>query len=369
VSPRLHRVSANARRYRNFLTPVLRCLSDFCSGSLQEPYLKFVRSMRSLEFEADIDQPLLRFRADFQDLIGQEPHKIPGVFSYFKPHHRPAGHVTAANLYAPESQVLNGVTAVNIINILTSTLKYGESGCYDGSWSWHRYDQFGLGYASCEIGNNDDNYGNNKYLPTTDDPDIVIDELITLLTSGRLSPSSRAIVKDAYMLTLEQGKGQLEAMVNAQQLITMSPEFHSNGLSYKTGESRPPPSKTEPTDEPYKAVVFVMLSGGMDSYNVLVPESCSGTNAAGQSVYDQYVEQRGVLALDKTKGEMDLTIDPNNSQQPCERFALHPELKYMKSLYDEGDLIFFANTGVVNEGDMNPHNYYHKTQTRLCKYK
>lgn len=320
--------------------------------------------MRSLEFETDSDQPFFRFSADFQELIGQEPHKIPSVFSFFKSDHQPSGPVTTANLVSPESQVLNGPTSVNMMNLLHSTLKYGSSACYNG-WSWNRYDAEGQWHASCEIGNNDDNYGNTKYLPTTSDPDVVIGNLATLLTSGRISAENRAVIKTAYFDTLEAGKGEFEAMVNAQQLIVMTPEFHSNGLPKTTGKPRLPPSKPEPKDEPYKAVVFLMLSGGMDSYNVLVPESCTGTNVDGQSVYDQYIEMRGVMALNKTEGEMDLTIDPRNPQQPCERFAIHPELEYMKTLYDDGDLTFFANTGVINEGGMNPGNYYTKTRTRL----
>jgi hypothetical protein len=62
-----------------------------CSGSLLEPFLKIVHLMRSLEFEAADDFPLVRFKRDLQDFIGQEPYQLPSVFSFFKPKFRPAG--------------------------------------------------------------------------------------------------------------------------------------------------------------------------------------------------------------------------------------------------------------------------------------
>ena len=101
----------------------------------------------------------------------------------------------------------------------------------------------------------------------------------------------------------------------------------------------------------------------MDSFNMLVPETCSGTNAAGQTVRAQYEEQRGVLAFDDSKGEYDMTIDATG--QPCEKFALHDELTVLKELYDDNDLIFFANTGVINENGMTKTNYKQKTTTQL----
>jgi hypothetical protein len=62
-----------------------------CSGSLLEPFLKIVHLMRSLEFEAADDFPLVRFKRDLQHFIGQEPHQLPSVFSFFKPEFQPAG--------------------------------------------------------------------------------------------------------------------------------------------------------------------------------------------------------------------------------------------------------------------------------------
>ena len=279
--------------------------------------------------------------------------------------------MSTAGVVSPETQVLNGPVAVSTMNLFLSHLKYGPSNCYSGiglsgviAEGWRN---------TCVIGNNVYNLGNNKYLPSAyglneASADEVVDDLATLLTSGRLSPDNRGIIKEAFSDTLKSGKDEFEAMINAQQLIALSPEFHTTNLVQKTGEDRSSPPTLNATGYPYKAVIYVMLSGGMDSWNVLAPESCSGKNAAGQTVDKQYLEQRDELAFDRSKGEFDLTIEPN-TEQPCEKFAINKELKYLRDLYLEGDALFLANTGVVNQNGMTIKNFNFKTRSRLFDHR
>ena len=65
--------------------------NDPAQGSLQEPFLKLLRVMRSLHFRSDADKPFVEFGVDLQDAIGQEPHSLPNVFSFFLPEFSPAG--------------------------------------------------------------------------------------------------------------------------------------------------------------------------------------------------------------------------------------------------------------------------------------
>lgn len=74
------------------------------SGAIREPFLKLTHIMRSLEFEARSDNPFLRFGMDVQDAIGQSPHKISSVFSFFRPEYKPSGRIAYAGLVSPESQ-------------------------------------------------------------------------------------------------------------------------------------------------------------------------------------------------------------------------------------------------------------------------
>ena len=214
--------------------------------------------------------------------------------------------------------------------------------------------------------------GRNTYEPANyglnpKSADAVVDDLATLLTSGRLSLENREIIKDVFRESLSNGVNDNhvdEALIHAQQLVTLSPEFHSNSAVLKLNKEREAPKAKEPADVPYKAIIQVMLVGGLDSYNVLVPESCTGVNAEGTAVDDQYLEVRGALAFDRSKGEFDLTISPN-TDQPCESFAIHEALPFIKELYDDQDLVFFANVGIVNQNNMNKHNWDTKTKSKL----
>ena len=86
----------------------------------------------------------------------------------------------------------------------------------------------------------------------------------------------------------------------------------------------------------------------MDSFNLLVPQKCNGKNSDGVSVDQQY----------------------NDTQwgQPCSVFAIHGEMSLLKELYDAGDLIFFANTGVLAEANSTKNNYRQKNRMNLSAH-
>jgi len=342
--------------------------ADPIQGQLQGPYMRIIKAMRASEYTTTAENPLVRFRNDLIDTIGEEPHHLPSVFSFFWPFYVAPGRARAASMFAPEAEVLNGPTSVTVANGMMSLFKYGSAKCGESFFGTPYPTTYGA-FSVCVIGDDDYNFGSNKYNPamygleTVDD---IVNDLAMTLTSGRLSPENREIVKKAYEETLVNGTTEdraREALINAQQLIALSPEFSSNALVRKTSINRAPIEEKDPTGIPYKAVIHFMLNGGLDSYNVLVPKSCTGTNAKGTTVDVQYLEERGVLAF---KGdEFDLTITPGGTDQPCEEFAIHEELPFVKKLYDEKDLLFFANTGVVNQPNMNRDNWDVLTKSRL----
>ena len=94
----------------------------------------------------------------------------------------------------------------------------------------------------------------------------------------------------------------------------------------------------------YKAIVYILLYGGCDSFNMMVPHSGCATNSTPKDMYQEYKDIRGEIALDNN------TLLQINATTPqvCTTFGLHPELPYLKTLYDAGDAIFLANTGVLS---------------------
>jgi len=306
---------------------------------------------------------MVRFLGDIYDKIGEEPHKLPNVFSFYEPSYVAPGPAQAANLAAPEAGVLTGQSSISMVKGLMSLMRYGGSNKGDSFF-------FGGGKKDGTIEFGKNTYNPAKYGLDPESADDVVDDLAMLLTSGRLSLDNRRIIKETFQESISNSMADNpieEALVSAQQLITLSPEFHSNSVVRKGTKNRETTDDKEAAGVPYKAVIQVMLNGGLDSFSVLVPDSCTGTNAEGTTVDQQYRDVRGSLAFDRSKGEYDLTITPN-SEQPCESFAIHEDLPFVKELYDDGDLLFFANVGVVNNNKMNRENWEDKTRARLFSH-
>jgi uncharacterized protein (DUF1501 family) len=111
----------------------------------------------------------------------------------------------------------------------------------------------------------------------------------------------------------------------------------------------------------YKALVCLFLNGGNDSFNMLVPRQ--------QNAYNEYVNVRGGLATVSNNGVYGGGLalhepDPNDplallpitsSRQNTSdgagysEFGIHPDLPYLKTLYDQGDLAFVSNVGSLIE--------------------
>ncbi len=82
----------------------------------------------------------------------------------------------------------------------------------------------------------------------------------------------------------------------------------------------------------HKALVFIMLDGGNDSYNMLIPHS--------QADYQQYQITRGNLAL--ARGSL-LPLDYKDASS--REFALHPSMPEVQALFNNKKLSFVANIG------------------------
>lgn len=118
--------------------------------------------------------------------------------------------------------------------------------------------------------------GTLSYTPTTETASTVVDEIALLLTSGRLTESSRRALETVYDET-NQSKGKEKALKMVQKLIAMTPEFHTSSVFRSIEEERPEPEQPPAPTNSYKAIVYFNLDGGLDSFNTLVPHSgCAG---------------------------------------------------------------------------------------------
>ena len=97
----------------------------------------------------------------------------------------------------------------------------------------------------------------------------------------------------------------------------------------------------------YKALVCLFLNGGNDSFNMLVPRQ--------QSAYNEYEQVRGGvggtgLAIPRANlHQITSSLQNSSAGAGYSDFGIHPDLPYLKTLYDQGDLAFVSNVGSLIE--------------------
>jgi len=84
----------------------------------------------------------------------------------------------------------------------------------------------------------------------------------------------------------------------------------------------------------YKALVCILLAGGNDSFNMLVPRN--GDH------YSEYASSRSNLALPQGN-LLPLNFTDNNGKQ----FGLHPSMPEVQSLFNNNKLAFISNVGTL----------------------
>lgn len=109
----------------------------------------------------------------------------------------------------------------------------------------------------------------------------------------------------------------------------------------------------------YKAIVCLFFNGGNDSFNMLVPREDNAYNEYKQVRGGNYLSE-GVMYdpynLDNIGNgsgglahRKDDLLPINSTGQPYSEFGIHPDLPYLKTLYDNGDLAFVSNVGSLIE--------------------
>jgi len=105
----------------------------------------------------------------------------------------------------------------------------------------------------------------------------------------------------------------------------------------------------------YKAMVCILLAGGADTYNVIVPTE--------QSEYDDYAATRGDLALDKDATDPAQLIDLEYNDDG-RTFAVHSGMDKVRDMFDGGELSFVANIGTLVEPIANVTDYENGNKKR-----
>lgn len=322
--------------------------ADPAHGTLKEPLLKLTGLMRNMEYQPTPQFPYPRFFKDMQATIGQMAYQALSSYAFFSPKFQPDGQIRQAGLVSPESERYSNFNILGTMNGFLAMIKYGLDRCFNGfgeTWNWE-----GVGGCQSRVAGR---YANRASRPVfipqdASSPAAIVDELATIMTSGRLCAEHREVIKTVVANEADP----LLGIIKAEQLIASTAEFHSTGTIEprrveRTIESDPESPPPEKSKQPYKALIVLMLAGGCDTYNLLVPHTCNGKNDDGVSVLDQYLAERAEVALNASERSLD--IDVQGQGQPCDKFAIHPQLSVVKELYQQGDLTFFLNAGMINK--------------------
>ncbi len=86
----------------------------------------------------------------------------------------------------------------------------------------------------------------------------------------------------------------------------------------------------------YKALVCLLLSGGSDSHNMLIPR--------GNSEHSEYLTTRSNLAIPKSE-----ILSINHQFIGGKKYGVHPEMPRIKSMFNASELAFIANVGTLVE--------------------
>jgi uncharacterized protein (DUF1501 family) len=93
---------------------------------------------------------------------------------------------------------------------------------------------------------------------------------------------------------------------------------------------------TSTTGNDYKALICIQLSGGNDSYNMLIPR--------GNTEYAEYAAVRSNLAIPQNQ------ILPINPEITDGRdFGLHPSMTGLRDIFESGKAAFVSNVGTLVE--------------------
>jgi len=170
-------------------------------GRLREPFLRLLRLKRMFD-TTTIDRTFNSIGLDTVGLIKQNVMYSPSVFNFFQPGYAPNGELRNRNLLAPEFQIVNASTIMEIKNLVDFWL---ESGRFEESAGLLPVESVSF---AAEVA-------------LADNPDALLDRLDTVMTLGTLTPETRSAIKTV----LENEPDRTERVKKAIYLIAVSPDY------------------------------------------------------------------------------------------------------------------------------------------------
>nr|WP_286177614.1 DUF1800 family protein [Rhodopirellula sp. JC639] len=214
TDPELYRGQRPVRRRNPLRVDVITRGTEY--SRLREPILRLTSLIRAMRPTTNYPAGYMMLSRNVGDEIGQMAFRSPSVFNFYLPDFQPPGDLigytpTRRNpydsLFAPEFQILNGVTANKTLNRLRS-------------WAYNRYVQYGMREGSCRI-----SFHLEPELELARDLEN-LDEILCRfdlwLCNGSMSEATKTSIKDAILSEPRASNVQrVEVMLNA---VLLSPD-------------------------------------------------------------------------------------------------------------------------------------------------
>jgi uncharacterized protein (DUF1800 family) len=171
-------------------------------GKLREPLLRYTAMLRQLGVTMP-DGFYANIGFLVQQQIQQHPLAAPSVFNFYLPAHQPIGPIAARGLVAPEFQITNSNTVVQLSNLM----QFAVFGDFVNDFSEPPFTAAYLDFAD--------------FMPLADDADALLDRLDTVFTYGTLRDDTRATIADLLSLIDEP---DMRVRV-AAYLLLISPDY------------------------------------------------------------------------------------------------------------------------------------------------
>jgi uncharacterized protein (DUF1800 family) len=191
------------------LDPEARTASDSTSyGKLREPVLRLSAIWRAFNVMAPDPQPTGQQpmgTRNFNTNWGQQPLSSPTVFNFYEPEYEPPGPIGAAELDAPEFQILNESTIARMSNDL-----------WIRTYSWS---------DPLTVTTNPRINITPLVANAISDPARMIEDINVLLLQGRMSSGMRATLRNFLATPQLTSASAFERARSTLGLVVHSPEF------------------------------------------------------------------------------------------------------------------------------------------------
>ncbi len=176
-------------------------LASSSDGRLREPFLRVAHLMRTFNATSS-DNTYSDDGYEMAATIRQYVLSAPSVFNFFLPSYAPNGELKDAGLVAPEFQITNASTIMDIKNVIYYSLETGQVLDNSGALPAEKLDF-------------------SEEVALAADADALLDRLDTVMTYGTLTSGTREAIKTV----IEAIEDHQERVAAAVYLLAISPDY------------------------------------------------------------------------------------------------------------------------------------------------